>query len=373
MKALVDALVEIAGDSLEIEVLTAQPHRYSAHRPQAEPVERNGAVSVFRFSVPLSRGRKFALLRAYLAFWRHCRQHLAARQADAVFASSARLIPAVIGARLAAKLGAYLHLDIRDLFARNFREMHRGWLWRPVNRIIDELESRTLARADSISLVSSGFRDYLPVSAMRTRLSVHPNGIDPEFVVESEDLFPGRDAEGKIEVVYAGNIGRAQGLELIVPELASALEERARFTIYGDGAGKSLLQARLEEQGVTNVQLCDAVARERLPLVYRRAHVLFLHLRPLAALEAAVPSKIFEYGASGKPILAGVSGMAAELLTAEVPNSAIFPPGNVQRGLEAFERLCLCHTARSSFVSRYNRGAISREMARELLDRLGRG
>lgn len=369
MKALVDAFVAIGGSSIELEVLTTQPHRYSRHRPSAAPVEQQGSVTVFRFPVPPSGGRKFALIRSYLAFARQCRRHIAGRQADFVLATASRLVPALIGAYLARRLGAYLHLDIRDLFARNLRQLHPRWSWRPVHWAAAALERRALARADSVSVVSPGFCQHLPACLRRGHLSVHPNGIDPEFIVQEPVSFPEPGADGRIEIVYAGNVGQGQDLELIVPDLAIALHDRVNFTIYGDGAGKESLRASLRERGVDNVQLRGAVARERLPSIYRRAHVLFLHLRPLAAMEAVIPSKLFEYGASGKPILAGVAGISADLLTAEVPNSAVFSPGNIGQALAAFRRLRLCHTPRPAFVTKYNRSTISRVMAQEILAR----
>ena len=47
--------------------------------------------------------------------------------------------------------------------------------------------------------------------------------------------------------------------------------------------------------------------------------VLFLHLNDYSAFRKVIPSKIFEYAATGKPIVAGVSGYAAEFLRHENP------------------------------------------------------
>jgi hypothetical protein len=370
VKSLVDALRSIGGERLAIDVLTAQPHRYPGFRPATEPVERQGTVSIFRFPVPLSRGRKAALARSYLKFGQKCLHHAKQHGGDAVFASASRLGPVVVGAFLAHQLRAYLHLDFRDCFAENLRDMHPGIGWMPVNWVISRVESWTIRKAHSISLVSSSFRDHMPEILSRIPTAVYPNGIDSEFVAENDDAYPQIDVNGKLEIVYAGNIGRAQGLELIIPELAAHLKERAIFSIYGDGSAKPALRRRLEQLNIENVRLLGPVARNQLPAIYRRAHALFLHLRPLAALEAAIPSKIFEYAASARPILGGVSGVAAQLLADEVSNSAVFSPCNAGSAIEAFNRLRFCHTQRLEFIARYDRKKIAAEMGQFLLNRL---
>ena len=47
---------------------------------------------------------------------------------------------------------------------------------------------------------------------------------------------------------------------------------------------------------------------------YKNADILFLHLKNIAAFKRVLPSKVFEYGALGKPIVAGVSGYSANFI-----------------------------------------------------------
>ena len=56
------------------------------------------------------------------------------------------------------------------------------------------------------------------------------------------------------------------------------------------------------------MQIIDPVSRSDLFDEYKNADVLFLHLNDYAAFRKVLPSKIFEYAATGKPILAGVAG-----------------------------------------------------------------
>ena len=76
--------------------------------------------------------------------------------------------------------------------------------------------------------------------------------------------------------------------------------------MIGDGSRKAALD--LAVAGLDNVELRPPMARTQLLEAYRSADVLFLHLGAVPAFEKVLPSKLFEYAALGKPILAGVAG-----------------------------------------------------------------
>ena len=62
---------------------------------------------------------------------------------------------------------------------------------------------------------------------------------------------------------------------------------------------------------------------------YRKADILFLHLNNFRAFEKVLPSKIFEYAATGKPILAGVSGYASKFLREQIVGVQVFNPCDI--------------------------------------------
>jgi glycosyltransferase involved in cell wall biosynthesis len=168
-------------------------------------------------------------------------------------------------------------------------------------------------------------------------------------------------------ILYAGNIGEGQGLHQILPPLALALRERARFVVVGDGGRRAMLEAALAAQGVHNVELRTPVSRIELIEAYRAADVLFLHLGSHAAFEKVLPSKLFEYAALAKPILAGVAGYAARFIREEIVNAAVFPPCDVAAAVAALSALQLTDTPRPEFVAKYARATIARAMADDML------
>jgi glycosyltransferase involved in cell wall biosynthesis len=112
----------------------------------------------------------------------------------------------------------------------------------------------------------------------------------------------------------------------------------------------------------------------RLPLpraalieVYEEAQVLLLHLGPQEAFEKVLPSKVFEYAALGKPLLAGVAGYAARFIRAEIDNAAVFAPCDADGAVQAFASLRLADRPRSQFVAKYRRANIAATMADDVL------
>jgi hypothetical protein len=85
-----------------------------------------------------------------------------------------------------------------------------------------------------------------------------------------------------------------------------------------------------------------------------------------------LPSKLFEYAALGKPMLAGVGGYSARFIREEITNAAIFAPCDVAAAVRAFDTLDLIDRPRPGFVAKYGRANIARAMADDVLA-LGRG
>jgi glycosyltransferase involved in cell wall biosynthesis len=157
-------------------------------------------------------------------------------------------------------------------------------------------------------------------------------------------------------------------LHKIVPPLALALRDKAKFTIIGDGGRRQHLESAIGELGVENVELHSPVSRDRLIEEYKKANVLFLHLGQYRAFEKVLPSKLFEYGAMGKPILAGVSGFSSEFIREELTNAAVFTPGDVGGAISALDSLHLVDAPRTQFIEKYSRENISQSMAKNILN-----
>jgi glycosyltransferase involved in cell wall biosynthesis len=311
-------------------------------------------------------------MKAFAVFVRAVSRITRNEQYDLVFATSSRLMTAALGAWVAMRKRAVFYADIRDIFVDTINDVIPGNAALPLKPVLSGIERFAVSRADKVNLVSEGFADYFQSRYPRQKFSFFTNGIDEEFIglcppppASSNSLFGSGAAAKTIRVLYAGNMGEGQGLHHVMPGLATAMHGRAEFRLIGDGGRRRDLSAAVE--GLDNVEVIAPMDRASLIEEYRAADVLFLHLNNYDAFKKVLPSKIFEYAATGKPIWAGVAGYSADFLHQRVENAVVFPPLDVSAALTAFDRLRLECVSRAAFVSRYSRRQISAALAADIV------
>lgn len=368
--ALVEALCKLMPNDSQIDVITTQPNRYHSFTADAPLTEQQAGLSIFRIAVPKHQSGMLDQSRAFLTFSRGAIRLVAGRDYDIVFATSSRLMTAVLGAGIARRKNARLYLDIRDIFVDTIKDvLPRKVTW-VVKPVFSMLEKWAIKQADKVNLVSSGFSEFFSARYPQQRFSYFTNGIDDEFLAAAptQTFVPTKVAEDRpLTVLYAGNLGQGQGLHAIIPELAKRMGSRVQFKIIGDGGRKRALEVALSKMGVTNVELLSPVKRDDLIEAYRAADVLFLHLNDYDAFKKVLPSKLFEYAAMGKPVWAGVSGYAAVFVRSEIINAAVFHPCDVEGAVRSFDELTIQDAPRTSFATKYARANISQKMAEDVL------
>ena len=370
--ALIGALRELAPAGSHIDVITTMPNRYQSWSGSsasvAQAMESLPDVTVRRIPLPTHRSDMRGQARAFLTFARAARGMIDAAEYDVIFATSSRLMTAALGAWAARRKRVPLYLDIRDIFVDTIGDLLPGPLALLARPPLGWLERWTMNSARRINLVSRGFEEYFRTRYPHASLAWYTNGVDDEFVAAAPTATRPLATGGIAEILYAGNLGEGQGLHHVLPGLAQALRGRARFVVIGDGGRRVALEQALAAAAVDNVELRAPVARDRLLEAYRHADVLFLHLGAHAAFEKVLPSKLFEYAALGKPILAGVAGFAARFVREEIGNAALFAPCDVAGATRAFESLQMQEAPRAEFVARHARSRLARALAGDVLD-----
>jgi colanic acid biosynthesis glycosyl transferase WcaI len=140
--------------------------------------------------------------------------------------------------------------------------------------------------------------------ARRSDVAVIPNFVDTEFIRPIDRITPFRGELGigdEIVVLYAGNVGFSQSLEMVVD--AARDLPALTFVINGDGAARAELQAGAA--GLGNIRFTGYQPKQRLPEVLATGDI---HLVPLKAGlgRVSVPSKTYSILAAGRPVLAAI-------------------------------------------------------------------
>ena len=121
--------------------------------------------------------------------------------------------------------------------------------------------------------------------------------------------------EKKLNITYVGSLIPNRGVDTLMIA-AKALKE-FNFTIIG-GVGEDLCKMKLykEKNGLSNLNLLGYKSQKDLPLYYQKADILILPMtgKEVHTTKYASPNKLFEYMASGKPIIASDLNSIREIL-----------------------------------------------------------
>jgi glycosyltransferase involved in cell wall biosynthesis len=160
-----------------------------------------------------------------------------------------------------------------------------------------------------------------------------PNGVDLSFYNHQTTTTHWREENGFLStdfiLLYAGIIGHAQGIEVIL-KAAMLLKnyQNIKFIIVGSGPEKDKLLALKSDWELINVLFFDTVSKAQMPAIVQASNVSIIPLKRLNIFKGAIPSKIFENIAMKKPILLGVEGEAKELFIDDGKCGLAFEPEN---------------------------------------------
>lgn len=233
---------------------------------------------------------------------------------DAVLAMSPPLTLGAAGWLAARRWRVPFVFNIQDVFPDVAVEL--GAISNPaVIRAASALERWSYRRADAVTVLSDDLRDNLTaklvgrVADPADRVRVIPNFVDTEWIQPRDDAAGGtyrqeHDLVGRQVVMYAGNVGLSQSLELMVAA-ARALADRPDVVFVVNGGGSARAELEAQATGLDNLRFVDFQPRERLPEVLAAADI---HVVPLkrGLARSSVPSKTYSILAAGRPLVASV-------------------------------------------------------------------
>ena len=370
--ALAKELAKKLASNDELHIITTHPNRYAGHKVTANDIELDGKITIHRIVVPghrsgmLSQSRSFGVYA--ISAYKLCKKI----NPSFIIGTTSRLMTGVLTGVSAYKIGCRYFIDLLDIFSESISDLFsrkNKMLGSVSKKIFSFLEDKLLSGAIGVNVVSEGFPEYFQEEGIDTsNWSFYPNGVDQEFtkINNKKDIV----LKQFKTILYAGNIGSGQGLEVILPDVAKKLGKNYQFLVVGDGGMKASLEGGIKRKNIDNVEILSPVKREKLIDFYQNADILFLHLNNIPAFRRVLPSKIFEYTASGKYIVAGLSGYSAKFLKNNSPYATVFDPGNVNQCVQLIkkaESLKIDKEKIDFFIKEYNREKIMQKMAAHIL------
>ena len=306
---LKDLSLEILRQGYEVTVLVS-----SSELDGPWQLESFEGVEVLRLKAPRTKDvgyvrRALAELWMPVAMWRNLqRSPLRSRQWDGVVWYSPTIFLGLLAWALKRRSRCRGYLVLRDIFPEWALDM--GLMRRGLPYLFFKAVERFQYRvADVIGVQTHSAVDYFDNWARRPgrRVEVLQNWLADAPVRHCSISVANSSLAGRRIFVYAGNMGVAQGLDLLL-DLAEVLRHRSDmgFLFVGRGSEAVRLRDAAARRGLMNVQFYDEIDPAEIPALYAQCHVGLVALDPRHRTHN-IPGKFLSYMWAGLPALASVN------------------------------------------------------------------
>jgi glycosyltransferase involved in cell wall biosynthesis len=358
---------------------------FPEYRQNPAAFQDYGGARIVRVPI-VSRGQsRFRLALNYLSFvvfgtiigpWK-----LRNMKVDAIFVFLVSPVTASLPALLIGRLKkAPVALWILDLWPDTLAAVGavRSKL---VLRWVGRVVSFIYKRSERIFVQSRAFiSDVARYGADAEKVRYFPGWAEQVFDIGPEpsvapEAVPG---EGKLKILFAGNIGEAQDFPAILTAIRT-LRSRTdiHWIVIGDGRAKPQFAKEVAEQGLGSmVTLMDPRPIESMPALFRAVDALLVSLKPDTIFSKTIPGKVQSYLAAGVPVLAMLDGEGARVIE-EAEAGFVSPAGDgvalaaqVKRLLNtaASERAAMGQRGRAYAAQEFNRDRLVSRLEQELAE-----
>lgn len=310
-----DMALEWVERGYEVTVLTGYPNYpegefYDGYTPAGVREEEWRGARIIRLPIRPRGHGSVQLVKNYLSFVRCGRQWIRHTkiQADIVFTFEVSpMTQALLGVWYGIRFHVPSLLYVQDLWPENIEavmNIHNPIIIGMVQKMVDYIYAGTT----QIFTTSPSFVDAIvnrkkPVP--RNKVCFWPQYAEDFYVpVPNDD----RSSEA-FRIVFTGNIGTAQGLNILPKAAAQLAEEKVEFVIVGDGRGKQDLEREIEQLGVSDMfRFVPRQPAREIPKILSTCHCAFLSFQPHPLWSKTIPAKLQSYMACGMPIIASAEG-----------------------------------------------------------------
>jgi glycosyltransferase involved in cell wall biosynthesis len=348
-----DVVSSLVDSGIEVDVLTGKPNYpdgkiFNGYRVWDCQIEHKFGSSIFRVPlIPRGNKSKFNLALNYFSFiifgviqgaWM-----VRKNKYDLVFVYGlSPILLSIPGVFISKTKGIHIILWVQDLWPESLlatKSVKNGLVISMVGLVVKWIYQSM----DLILVQSHAFIDEVKKMTTEKDIKYYPNSVDPSFynysLNKQIDVEEEQKNNGKFNVVFAGNVGIGQGIEVIL-EAAKILSDidNIQFVIYGSGSRLEWLEEQKKQYNLKGIILKGRHPVESMPQLLSNANALLVTLSDEAIFAKTIPNKIQAYLAVGRPILACLNGEGARVVNEAKAGIAV-PAGDSKRLSEAILNL----------------------------------
>lgn len=323
-----DIALELKSRGFKVSVVTGYPNypegkipkEYQSHKITKETYE---GIEITRLPI-IERGKdnKIKLMLNYASFpvsgffWNLFNDI----DADAVFIYEASpMSQALPGVWHAKKQNIPCYMYVMDLWPENLEvvgNISSPLILKPIEKMVDYI----YAGCDRIFTPSKAFIERIAARGVpEEKIEYWPQYAESCYypVNKANVTIDAIPQDGILNLTFAGNIGYAQGLELL-PQLASKLKDndkRVRFNLIGDGRYKQKLISEIEDLSVMEYfNFIDRQPPEKIKKYMALSDASLILLSKHKLFELYIPAKVQSSLACGIPIIGSISGETKRII-----------------------------------------------------------
>ncbi|MCE7791782.1 glycosyltransferase family 4 protein [Salipaludibacillus sp. CUR1] len=229
---------------------------------------------------------------------------------EAVLVTSPPIFTALVGLVAKYRFRSRLILDVRDLWPESLKGV-KVFNYSFIISIFRWLEKRLYKGADQIIVNSEGFISYIKKAAQIKdgKITFVPNAANnDELAAES------REKGKKFKVIYAGNIGMAQDVDMLI-NLAGELEKQdIQLSVIGYGVNRKKFAEECYVKNFTNISIYNPLSRKECLKIMAEHHAGIVTLNNSDVFKTVLPGKVIDYMTCGVPVIASVSGFSKQTI-----------------------------------------------------------
>ncbi|MEW5807016.1 MAG: glycosyltransferase family 4 protein [Acidobacteriota bacterium] len=342
----------LASRKHKVTVITGFPNYpegkiYKGYRGKLFSKEEIQGVTIYRtFVLTLFRNKKFvSRLGNYLSFMiTSIFGGLAAGKHDLIYFYSPPIFLGVSAFLLSRLYGIPYVFELNDLWPR--APIALGVLRNKILiRVSESLEGFVYRKASKIFFYSNKMRQaILDMGIPPANTEIHYLWVDTHFFSPLKDsqILLLREQYGlkdKFVILYAGNIGIAQGIGTVI-ESARLLKDQKEivFMLVGGGSERDALMERARNYQLENVLFVPQQPVSEMPGMMSASDALIVHLDRAPHRLGTIPAKTLAYMSCGRPVLMAAEGESADLII-KSRSGIIVPPQNPEKMAEAVRQL----------------------------------
>ena len=310
-----EKLVELGND---VTVLTGKPNYGYGHileEYKNVKYEEHNGVKIHRVKLKARKKSRLSIIFNYLSFWKNSKRWVrkCKEKYDIVFSMSLSPVTILAAGNLYKKIHHVKHVVYCvDLWPESTLVTHAVKKNSLVYKLLYKWSRSLYSHADKVIIGSPSFDQYFDDVL---NLKQIPTTFIPQPSLIEESDIPPYDYKGGFNILYCGNIGRIQLVELIPEAMKDIKDKNIKFHIIGMGPLTDKLLEEIKAYHLEDTVIYHGpIIAKKAVAYFKSADALYVSLNKEGFVGKTIPNKLVMYMVFNKPIIGMVDGDGRTIL-----------------------------------------------------------